>query len=89
MQFKNNGSSAWIAGAEHSFITQRPAGDAFTFTIISDSHLGQYGGQTADELALYQQTLENVKADNPDFHHRPRGHIRHGPLSPGNRDDGG
>ena len=68
IQFKTNGSSTWIAGAEHSFITQRPAGDAFTFTIISDSHLGQYGGQTADEKALYEQTLENVKADNPDFH---------------------
>lgn len=58
----------WIYRTEHSFYTQRPPGSTFTFTIVSDSHLGQYGGQTADELALYEQTLENIKADNPDIY---------------------
>jgi hypothetical protein len=58
----------WMAGDEASFRTQRLAGDTFTFTIASDSHLGQYGGQTADERALYEQTLLNVGADQPDFH---------------------
>jgi hypothetical protein len=58
----------WITRAEHSFWTQRAQGSTFTFTIISDSHLGQYGGQTAREQALYQQTLLNAGADNPDFH---------------------
>jgi hypothetical protein len=58
----------WTTGTEHSFHTQRPPGSTFTFTIISDSHLGQYGGQTADELALYERTLQNAELDNPDFH---------------------
>jgi hypothetical protein len=53
----------WIARDEHSFHTQRPPGNTFTFTIIADSHLG-FGG-TAN---LYNQTLLNVLADNPDFH---------------------
>ncbi len=58
----------WNNEEEHSFITQRPPESSFIFTIQSDSHLGQYGGQTADEYALYEQTLQNVLADNPDFH---------------------
>ena len=66
--YSSDGGSTWTQRDEHSFRTQRPAGSSFTFTIISDSHLGQYGGQTTDELALYQQTLQNVQQDNPDFH---------------------
>ncbi len=66
--YHQTGISEWTSGVEHSFITQRPPGGGFTFTIISDSHLGQYGGVTADEYALYAQTLQNVAADNPDFH---------------------
>jgi phosphodiesterase/alkaline phosphatase D-like protein len=61
------GDSNWLAGDEYSFHTQRTPGSTFTFTITADSHLGQYGGQTADELALYEQTLLNVSADHPDF----------------------
>jgi hypothetical protein len=66
--YRQEGTTEWNQGAEHSFRTQRAPGSTFTFTIISDSHLGQYGGQTADELALYERTLLNVDADNPDFH---------------------
>jgi hypothetical protein len=55
-------------GSEHSFITQRSSDSSFIFTVIADSHLGQYGGQDADELALYEVTLQNVLLDNPDFH---------------------
>jgi hypothetical protein len=62
------GTTDWTDGQEYSFITQRPSGSTFTFTITSDSHLGQYGGQTADEKSLYQQALQNVAADHPDFH---------------------
>lgn len=58
----------FLARTEHSFQTQRPPGSSFTFSIISDSHLGQYGGQTADEKALYTVALQNVAAGNPDFH---------------------
>jgi hypothetical protein len=62
------GTTEWNEGAEYSFDTQRAPGSTFTFTIVSDSHLGQYGGQEEDELALYERTLLNVDADHPDFH---------------------
>ena len=68
MRYRATGETEWTAGTEHSFHTQRAPGSIFTFTIISDSHLGQYGGQTTDVLALYEQTLLNVGADQPDFH---------------------
>jgi hypothetical protein len=58
----------WTTGEEHSFRTQRAPGSSFTFTLVSDSHLGQYGGQTTDEKALYTQTLQNILGDQPDFH---------------------
>lgn len=66
--YRQVGISEWNQGDEHHFMTQRTAGSSYTFTIVADSHLGQYGGQDADELALYAQTLANVEADNPDFH---------------------
>jgi len=68
IRYRRTGITEWNLGAEYSFITQRPPGEPFVFTIISDSHLGQYGGQSADELELYRVTLQNVKSDNPDFH---------------------
>jgi len=66
--YRQTGTTDWNPGAEHSFDTQRAPGSTFTFTIASDSHLGQYGGQTADEYALYERTLQNILADQPDFH---------------------
>jgi uncharacterized repeat protein (TIGR02543 family) len=66
--YRQTGATEWTEGDEHSFGTQRAPGSTFTFTMIADSHLGQYGGQTADELALYEQTILNVGADQPDFH---------------------
>ncbi len=68
MQYQQSGASTWIARDEHTFHTQRAPGSTFTFTITTDSHFGQYGGQTADEVALYEQTLLNVAGYNPDFH---------------------
>jgi hypothetical protein len=66
--YRQTGTTEWNQGAEYSFDTQKATGSTFTFTIVADSHLGQYGGQTADELALYEQTILNVEADQPDFH---------------------
>lgn len=68
LRFRATSGDPWTGGGQHSFRTQRAEGSSFTFTIVSDSHLGQYGGQTQDELALYSQTLANVLADQPDFH---------------------
>jgi hypothetical protein len=64
MVYRETGTTEWIARDEHSFHTQRSFGSTFTFTITSDSHLGAGGGNAN----LYQQTLLNVLADNPDFH---------------------
>lgn len=68
LRFRETDLDPWIAGSEYSFHTQRSPDDSYIFTIISDSHLGQYGGQTADQKALYQRTLLNVLDDYPDFH---------------------
>ncbi len=64
--FQESGSSTWVPGAEHSFHTQRDLGETFTFTIISDSHLGQTF--SSNDPARYEQTTMNVAADQPDFH---------------------
>ena len=66
--YRQTGTTDWNSGAEYSFVTQRSEGEPFTFTVASDSHLGQYGGQTADEYALYAVTMHNIEADHPDFH---------------------
>jgi hypothetical protein len=63
MQYRTGGDP-WVARPEHSFHTQRARGSTFTFTIISDSHMNGGGGN----VSLYEQTLENVAEDNPDFH---------------------
>jgi hypothetical protein len=68
LRFRASGGDPWIPGEEYSFHTQRIRGTSFTFTIIADSHLGQYGGNTPDQMTLYEQTLLNVSGDNPDFH---------------------
>jgi hypothetical protein len=69
MRYRQSGTTGeFLARDEHSFRTQRAPGSTFTFTITADSHLDQYGGNTAREKALYQQTLLNAGADNPDFH---------------------
>jgi len=48
---------------EYSFITARPPGSPFTFTLQADSHLEP---GTAPEV--YQQSLINSLAAKPDFH---------------------
>jgi hypothetical protein len=55
-----------IAGAEHSFITQRAVGSAFTFEIQGDSHPERVGKQF--DANLYTKTLLSAAADQPDFY---------------------
>ena len=63
--YRVSSGDAWIPGTEHSFHTQRAEGETFTFTITSDSHLGDtFNGNDPDR---YDQTTLNVAADNPDF----------------------
>ena len=62
--YRAGSGDSWTTGSEHSFHTQRSQGDTFIFTIISDSHMNGGGGN----VALYEQTLDNVSDDYPDFH---------------------
>ena len=64
--FRASGTSVWIPGEEYTFHTQRAPGESFTFTILSDSHLGQTFSSNTPER--YEQTTMNVAADHPDFH---------------------
>jgi hypothetical protein len=51
-----------IDGVENTFHTARALGSTFTFTIQADSHL-----DSNTSSAVYEQTLANQRADNPDF----------------------
>jgi hypothetical protein len=64
MVFSTDGGLNWVERAEHTFHTRRAPGSPFTFTIISDSHMNG-GGGNEDQ---YEQTLDNVNDDHPDFH---------------------
>ena len=64
MMYRPAGTSTWIPRTEHSFRTQRAPGSTFSFTVVSDSHINIVFGNPS----LYQRTLQNVAADNPDFH---------------------
>jgi hypothetical protein len=57
------GASRFAASPEYSFHTARPPGGGFTFTITADAHLD---GRTSSDV--YQQSLANIRADQPDFH---------------------
>jgi len=64
MVYRQSATSSWITRSEHSFHTARSASDAFTFTVTSDSHINITFGNPA----LFQQTLQNIAGERPDFH---------------------
>jgi hypothetical protein len=58
-------------GEWRRFRTQRPPGASFRFTVQADSHIwDRWANDTPDQdaLRLYQHTIANVAADQPDFH---------------------
>lgn len=61
-RFRSPGSQTFSSGPEHSFVTPRPAGNAFTFAIEADPHLDSNSLPEA-----YSLTLQNILAQNPDF----------------------
>jgi hypothetical protein len=63
MQYSTDGGSTWTARPEYSFHTQRAAGDTFTFTVTSDSHVNIMLGSATE----WTKTMNNVAADHPDF----------------------
>ena len=54
------GGAQWESRGEHSFRTQRSAGSTFTFVMQSDAHIPANN-------TIYNQTIANMAADNPDF----------------------
>ncbi len=63
MQYKLATATNYTATPEYKFHTQRALGSQFIFTVESDEHL--YSGYS--NVAMYQNTLANEAADNPDF----------------------
>ena len=61
--FRPDGETRFSTGSEFSFYTARPAGSSFTFTMTADVHLDEH-----TSAAVYQQSLENIRAAAPDFH---------------------
>ncbi|MBL9209023.1 MAG: metallophosphoesterase family protein [Opitutaceae bacterium] len=57
------GASAWEDSVEGTFMTARPPGAAFTFTVQADPHL-DYG----TDPAVYRKSLANALAARTDFH---------------------
>jgi hypothetical protein len=67
MVYRRPGDSDWTVRDEHTFHTQRPPGETFTFTVVSDSHMNITAGVQVNPQ-LYQVALGNIARDNPDFH---------------------
>ena len=66
---RTEADSDFCEAARGRFHTQRTRGSEFTFTIQADSHMNEvFRGRSVKRARLYNQTLENVLADLPDFH---------------------
>lgn len=63
MQFKLASATSFTATPQYSFHTQRAMGSSFVFTVEADEHLYDIKGNRA----MYQVTLANELAENPDF----------------------
>jgi len=63
IQYKLIGAASNTTTPEYKFHTQRAPGENFTFTVESDEHLYDIKGNRS----MYQVTLANEAADNPDF----------------------
>lgn len=63
MRYHLSGEPDWVERSEHSFWTQRSAGEEFVFTVTSDSHVDIMLGSAS----VWTQAMTNVAGDNPDF----------------------
>ncbi len=66
IQQRAAGGSAYTAGAEQDFYTQRAPGSTFSFGVQGDSHPERLGRMYNPEL--YVRTMQQVRAANPDFY---------------------
>ena len=64
--YREPGSTGYQSGPEHTFHTQRSPGSTFTFGIQADSHPERE--KQMFNSALYDQTMDNVAEDQPDFY---------------------
>ena len=62
VRYRSGSAGEYAATTAGTFSTQRAAGSSFTFTMQADSHL-----DSNSSLPVYQQTLANQLADQPDF----------------------
>lgn len=64
-QFRSRlpGATSFTNSPEYAFHTARPKGSGFTFTMTADAHLDE-----RTSPAVYERTLANIRADQPDFH---------------------
>ena len=62
MRYRLTGTTVFLARSSHSFNTQRPSGNTFTFAIEADPHM-----DTNSNAAVYTLTLQNILSANPDF----------------------
>jgi uncharacterized protein (TIGR03437 family) len=62
MRYRPPGAASFLAGAEHTFRTQRPRGSSFSFAIHADPHMDDNS-----DSAVYTLTLQNTLAAAPDF----------------------
>jgi len=66
LRYQGAGDTNYLADTEHTFITQRPSGSTFTFSIQGDSHPERVN--TMFDSTLYTRTLLTAAADQPDFY---------------------
>ena len=63
LNLRTTGSGSFTRSQDYSFHTARPPGGTFCFTLSADVHLDEHTSS-----AMYERTLANILADQPDFH---------------------
>ncbi len=63
LRYRVTGTTWSESSPEYTFHSQRPAGEAFCFTVQADSHLDE-----PTDGKVYLETLKNALAAKPDFH---------------------
>ncbi len=63
LRYRLTGTTWNESSPEYTFHTQRPAGEAFCFTVQADSHLDE-----PTDRNVYLETLKKALAAKPDFH---------------------
>jgi hypothetical protein len=66
MRYREPGENKYSSGSEYSFHTQRLPGSTFIFGVQGDSHPERLNRMYDPDL--YLRTMQNVRADKPDFY---------------------